>query len=881
MNGIRRPHLPTLRRLVVLLHFPATFGATAAAATILGAACAAAPMFSSSAGTAALLLALGPSTENVLTVSQNKPYDGDLVRFQDEQLREAASTIAELAEPVMTLTAPITLVTVQGSPVDAVLASRTGFERELGIPGEIGPTPGVWVPTSTSARFDVTPGASLHAAWGSRRATTSVLGLYQNHEVSKTDPFWAPLLATVQASSPDEPKPALVLTDEREFLRLATALQASGNYEWSFALRPDEIPDLTLARARAVGSGIDLLHSTIIDASTQLGDALQRPTVTTPLPDAIDVALQAQRSIAPPIQTLTLAGAAAALAGLMGAAVYGMRRRRVEMRALDAIGIRWGTLAGRGLVEGIIPILLGGLFGWMATWFTIKQIGPSSVIDPSAIRSSLWSGMVALVIAVVLLGCTTAVAARREAAGETGWRRRRSTLALGWELLAIALAAASLYEIEIRGTTALPGVDGSIDVDRLLLLFPILFIAGFAGLAVRGLLALSRGLRSASASWPTSLFLASRRLSAAPRVASLLVVAASLAIGMLTYAGTATTTLRDASMNKVIVSVGGDVSATTRGPIFPPPPGSDIAATNVLQLSFVRTGPEPSGTVTVLGIDPETFAGGASWRDSFANRPLSTLLADLGEQGPSVPALVVDGSLPSGSTLNMAGYQVPLTVIGNATAFPGEEAGTNVVVPAAALVEELRAHGAKEALFGATYRTFARGPLDETRAYLLSSGADPSSLVTAADQLNEPGFRALSWSFGFMELAGVVTGAIAIIGLVLYLQAGQRSRDVAYAFSRRMGLSSRAHLAAIAAELGGLLAAALVLGGTLACVALLLIYAHLDPLPSLPPGAVLAWPFALLAALLLAVAACAGLSALLVHRWSARAPVGRVLRYAE
>ena len=63
-------------------------------------------------------------------------------------------------------------------------------------------------------------------------------------------------------------------------------------------------------------------------------------------------------------------------------------------------------------------------------------------------------------------------------------------------------------------------------------------------------------------------------------------------------------------------------------------------------------------------------------------------------------------------------------------------------------------------------------------AYLVSSGADPNTVVVAADRLQTPGFRALAWSFVFMELIGVVTAVVALIGLVLYLQARQRSREL-------------------------------------------------------------------------------------------------------
>jgi putative ABC transport system permease protein len=637
-----------------------------------------------------------------------------------------------------------------------------------------------------------------------------------------------------------------------------------------------------LAGAEKIAEQIGALEVRMGDATDQLGSALKGPSVTTPLPAAVDTADEAQRLIAPPIQTLALAGELAALAGLIGAGIYGVRRRRIEMRALDAIGIRWIRLAGRGVAEAMTPMLLGAVIGGVATYVAVQHLGPSSIIGRSAVQTAFIVAVVSVAVAAVLVGVVTAVAARREVTVEVAWSRdRRRASSMRWEVVALVLAAASLYEISIRGTTPLPGQGGAVEVDRLLLLFPILFVAGLAGLAVRGLVHFAGRLRTAASSWPVPYFLAARRLSAAPRAASLLVVASSLAIGMLTYAGTAAATVRETTTNKVLVSVGADVVANTSGPIFLPPAGSSISTTNVMQLPFIHTVPDLPDRVTIIGVDPKTFAAAASWNDSFSSQPLSVLLDALDQPSSSLPAVVVNGSLPPGVALDMGGYQMPLAIVGEASAFPGEAAGPNVVVSTSALQKILSQHGASDQLRGAVYRAFARGPSDVARAFLLASGADPNSVIVAADRLNAPAFRALAWSLSFMQLAGAVTGAIALIGLILYLQAGQRSRDVAFAFTRRMGLSSRDHLTAIASELGGLLLTAMLTGAGLAYIALILVYRRLDPLPGLPPSAVLGSPLALVVWLLFGIVFVACLAAWFVHRWSTRVPVGTVLRYAE
>src|SRR5207249_5973680 len=110
-----------------------------------------------------------------------------------------------------------------------------------------------------------------------------------------------------------------------------------------------------------------------------------------------------------------------------------------------------------------------------------------------------------------------------------------------------------------------------------------------------------------------------------------------------------------------------------------------------------------------------------------------------------------------------------------------------------------------------------------------------------------PAFLALRWTFGFLEALGVLAGAVALIGLLLYLAARQGSREVSYALASRMGLSRRAHRLSVAIELGGMLLAAFVVGAVLAAVAALIVYQRTDLLPQVPPGPLFRLPVALFA----------------------------------
>jgi putative ABC transport system permease protein len=302
-----------------------------------------------------------------------------------------------------------------------------------------------------------------------------------------------------------------------------------------------------------------------------------------------------------------------------------------------------------------------------------------------------------------------------------------------------------------------------------------------------------------------------------------------------------------------------------------------------MRVPFVAAGSSGTTTVTLIGVEPDSFARAAFWDPSFSSRSLVSLLHDLGSvTAEPLPTIVVGGELaPEDQRLRLAGYELPLQVVGTASAFPGQGEGLAVVVSAPALRTVLDQHDARIALAGAGYEALARGRTGTARAFLISSGADPNSIVVAADRFQTPVFRALAWSFVFMELIGVVTGVVALIGLLLYLQARQRSRELSYALGRRMGLTSRGHRVAVAIEIAALLVAAYVPGSLLALAAATLIYRRLDPLPSLTPAPVLRVPFALLGWMVVAIAACSGIGSWLVQRRAERADVGAVMRFAE
>src|SRR5262249_9008233 len=152
--------------------------------------------------------------------------------------------------------------------------------------------------------------------------------------------------------------------------------------------------------------------------------------------------------------------------------------------------------------------------------------------------------------------------------------------------------------------------------------------------------------------------------------------------------------------------------------------------------------------------------------------------------------------------------------------------------------------------------------------------------VTAADVRRRPDLEALGWATELLFALGVTAAAVAVVGMVLHLQARQRSRDVSFALASRMGLSGRAHRRALTLELGLLEGSAVAIGGVLAVAAALLVRPRLRVAPDLPGPTVFEVPWALLAGVAGGAVVVAVAGGWLAQRRARRANVAEVLRAA-
>src|SRR6266508_2053642 len=584
-----------------------------------------------------------------------------------------------------------------------------------------------------------------------------------------------------------------------------------------------------------------------------------------------------------PVETISVTGRILALALLAAAGLYGVKRRRGEVLLLTAQGVGGAQLAARSVVEAALPLLAGGALGWMLAVGLAAVLTPTGEPQPQALAAANREVLVALAVGLLLLAAVTWASVQAEERERSRAGLRELLAKPLWEVLLLVLAAAALYELQTRGSQPVQAGGQPARVDRFLVLFPLLLIAGLAGLAARGagrlLAGGTRPLRGGGRPRP-AVFLAVRRLAAAPRLVLLLVTGSALAIGILGYAGILVASTRAAAHDKARILVGSDASVTTRAPAKGLD-GSGLAATRVQRVSGATLAPD-SVPVDLLAVDPATFAAAVHWSSTYAGEPLGVLLDRL-DADPAVvgrvPALLAGPAVPTSNAIEVGGADLPIAIVGSASAFPGMSRADRPLLVVSAARLSVWAGNARTPL-AAEHEVWTREDPAAIVAVLREAGTVPEATRTASTVMRTPAFLAVSWTFAMLQALGALAGLVALIGLVLYAQARQRGRLVAYALARRMGLARGAHLRSVALELAAMLLFGFALGTTLALVTSSLVYRRLDPMPEIPPGLHLRLPGAVLGLTLLGVAVAALAGALLVQRGADRANVAEVMRLA-
>jgi putative ABC transport system permease protein len=862
-----------------LLHFPGVGVAAVVAALILTLATTSTRLFIASTGEAVLRQQLdGAPTDPPLTVTVFASYlRSDSLVDLDRWLQQTVSERAPgLGHGVFTVLGDQLEVVQPGSGAASSVqpASRAGFLEHV-RPLQRAGGKGVWLSDRTAEELGLRAGQTVllrHSPWPPVRVR--VAGIYRDLVAREpAAPYWGTLLPAILPDTVhDKVPPALLLADLGTLGAIGSPTQLVARLYWDFYL-PDRP---TLERVSGLTDGVERVKAAL------LGNiSFSNGTVTSPLAGFLAEARRAQAAVSGPVEAMSLSGRALALALAAAVGFYMVRRRRGEFMVMSAQGVGGVRLGARAMVEAALPMALGGLAGWGLALLLARRFGPSAVVPPEVARAAAREAGLTLVAGLLVLGAATWLVSRHETHERVGRIPGVLTRPLLWEVLALLLAAAALYEVTIRRGAVLAGRDQIPRVDRLLVLFPLLFIGGLAGLISRGLGRLLAGRMTRFGRLPPPLFLALRRLVAAPRMALLLLVAASVSLGLLVYAGVLGASTRATALAKARVVVGSDASVPV-SPDYRLPASSGLPATRVIRVQEGQVSVDPDKVpVTLLAIDGSSFQRGAFWDRSFAAQPLGALLRRLDHpRSGRLAAVSVGGSLPPDATLTVSTGRIPLDVT-PVKVFPGMATDQPLlVVSRAALARLAAAAGLPAEAIGGNAEVWAKQDVDTLRRELGGAVISTRESASAAALLRTPAFAVVSWTLSMLEVFSVVVGLVAVAALLLYVQARQRGQVVASALLGRMGLARSARRLSAALELAGMLLLALVIGGLLAIAAAALVLDQLDLAPQLEPGPILRLPVPLLWQVLLAALLVSFAGAALVQWRAGRANVAEVMRLA-
>jgi putative ABC transport system permease protein len=375
-----------------------------------------------------------------------------------------------------------------------------------------------------------------------------------------------------------------------------------------------------------------------------------------------------------------------------------------------------------------------------------------------------------------------------------------------------------------------------------------------------------------------ALYLAVRRLTAARGLLVLLAVVTATALGAFAYAEALADSLGHTTAEKAYIATGSDAQAFIPEEPLPkhfPYPITRVAFSNQNATIDTPTGAEAD----VMLVDPTTVSVAMHWEDDWGTNP-SKLLERLAS-APSNPLPVIVTSDAAGLRALWATARFRVHVLGTVKAFPEMAQGIPLVITsyAAMKAESARLHVDDPLGLLQSY-VWAKGPPLAVERSLTASSLDayyPSSIETF---LHDPNVLLATRTYAFMRTIAVAAAVLVLLGLLLYLQARQRSQVIASALARRMGLTARGEAVSIGVEVFAILAFAGVIGGGIALAAAGPVVRHIDPLPTDAPGPIFVLPTAELLVAAAGLVLVAALAGLLTTWFAARADVSEELRVA-
>ncbi len=894
----------------LLLRRPGVALALTAAAFVATLPAASAPLFLSSARSATLRHGIatdcptyvGPLITGDLPfhTSQQLPQSPQLAavygtanfRARAEQADRAAARIPHLGPAITSMWAGTNSATTKGDTVNITLASRDGFQDHVrsttGTPVTPAGSSGAWIPDSLTELTGQKVGDPLTVTalvpTGRPGETVPVsrqipiVAIYRDLRRSPDAPYWC-LMKYVYRGPPGSEFsnrfiPPMVLVDAPTLLATGESLGYTANHAIEYHVTD---PKLTQPEAVRMSRDIATMRQQLVTASPPVfrSDFRMNSVVKADIGKFADRAELVRTSLLPPVLPITGAGVLVGLLVVGAAAIFWVQRRRTELRVLAIRGTSPGALGVKAVAEALPALIVGVTAGWLMARVLVGWAGPNPLLSAEAVPLSVLAAALSLPVAALVLGWMAALGSRNLADQAPPRHRRARILGWPWELLLVAAAVPVWFLLgDVRELTGTPGATGSVaQVPGRLLVVPIMAIGGAAVFCARGGIRWLRergGYRSPRR--PTT-FLAWRRITREAVVAATLAAAIAIPVGFAAYGATVTGSVRATLAAEARVRDGSDVVLTLSRPA-PVPASLAGRATEVLRIDAATV----NGLQTdVLAVDPATFARDAFWDDRIDGRPLAQIVAGIRAPTGSSPTA---GSFPAAGSgdLTDGAYQVTwgTSKLGTADVrhvamLPAEQGGYPVLLVDRSAVADRYLAQAKPQLW-------VRGdPTDILRA--AEAARLPLARTTvAADMYANTLFEPLTYTFDYLVALSVLTGVIAVVGLLLYLEGRAPRQRRAYVMLRRMGLRRGAHRRVVLLEVLAPLVTGLVVGVALAAAIVKTLAKSMEVNPDTPPDTVLSPPVGVLTGVGAAVIVIGVLAAWYAHYRVRTAKPSEVLR---
>ncbi len=730
---------------------------------------------------------------------------------------------------------------------------------------------GVYVSEDLATRAEVVPGGQLDVVVGDVGVVVDVEGIYRNLWPSVPD-GWADVPpGLVPRFSPVFNSPTFELLVIREAQMEQLGLPGIVRLDAPVERSPTSVAELERLPRRYRAIERDLVTDPeLVDALgvfAGLGEPV--PAIESSADEARDEVRAALRRLDQPLLSAQSAGLGLGLLVVAAAASFTARKRATQLRLLVNGGRRTLGVAlvsiGQHLVPAVLGTVLGAGAGLAVAEFLVPDAAGGSWSSVGTTGDLVWLGGVGLV-SVVLIGVVQGVLAVRLVERPTA---RAGQVPAGAVLVLAGGAVAAWFQVGRTGTG---------EVDPLVVAFPILALVaalGFVLLGGRWLIRRAQG--PVGRLGPTALFTV-RRIGHAQAGLLGLTGALGVATGILVFATVVSDSQSRSLDDRTTTRIGAASSAILRSRLTeatPAPPGSTAVATWSTRLT-------PGGDrVTVLAIDPATFADVVDWPDSFG-RSADEVVALLEPDAPltrtdPVPAVALRGRGTPGrgavGTVATYGYEI----VAEVESFPlATDAGPVLLVDATVIEQagRLRFESDLRREFGADvevaeFEDRYEPPLGNVRVSLIST----SPPAAFRSQLDEAGLtvrevigredltdtvdeQATRWALAYLRVVGIVGLVAAAAALVLHASERAELGRLRARMAARTGIPSRVRMVSAVLEAAALTALALAGGVATSMIVAARVLPRFDPLRDLPPASGLVvspWRLAAVAAVLLAL----------------------------